>query len=324
MASPPFNISQATPGDSDIVSQYPSNERTNRDVIESWLLVNHNNLGQHKYVELPYTALVDTPAGQANVTTLYADQYGALHILKGTVDEYASVPPGSIIYMVTTDNTTLYNGYLWPNGAAVSRATFADLFSKIGTQFGIGDGSTTFNLPDIRGRILAATNTLGGTSDTNRISSGSIDGTTQGSAGGTQSYTLLGTNLPVLAPWTISSSGSVSGTVGIDGLHSHIGTTDAGSPAAHTHNEQQPTSKARGTQGGADFSTWSGDQTVTTGPENSSLSHTHSFTTAAAGSHNHAWSGSISVTSLVNGNGSNGIAFSKLGPMIIVRAMIKY
>ncbi len=45
------------------------------------------------------------------------------------------------------------NGYLVEDGSAVSRATYADLFAAIGTTYGAGDGSTTFNLPDSRGRV---------------------------------------------------------------------------------------------------------------------------------------------------------------------------
>lgn len=43
-------------------------------------------------------------------------------------------------------------GWLPCNGAAVNRTTFAALFAVIGTTFGVGDGSTTFNVPDLRGR----------------------------------------------------------------------------------------------------------------------------------------------------------------------------
>ena len=45
-------------------------------------------------------------------------------------------------------------GWLKANGAAVSRATYANLFAKTGTSFGVGDGSTTFNLPDLRGEFV--------------------------------------------------------------------------------------------------------------------------------------------------------------------------
>lgn len=45
-------------------------------------------------------------------------------------------------------------GWLKANGAAVSRTTYAALFAVIGTTYGAGDGSTTFNLPDLRGEFL--------------------------------------------------------------------------------------------------------------------------------------------------------------------------
>lgn len=48
------------------------------------------------------------------------------------------------------------------NGAAVSRTTYAVLFAKIGTAYGAGDGSTTFNVPDIRGRTLIGAGTGSG------------------------------------------------------------------------------------------------------------------------------------------------------------------
>jgi len=46
------------------------------------------------------------------------------------------------------------SGWLLCNGAAVSRTTYADLFAAVGTTYGVGDGSTTFNLPDLRGRMV--------------------------------------------------------------------------------------------------------------------------------------------------------------------------
>ncbi len=49
---------------------------------------------------------------------------------------------------------TAPNGYLPADGAAVSRATYANLFAKIGVTFGAGDGITTFNLPDVRGEFV--------------------------------------------------------------------------------------------------------------------------------------------------------------------------
>ena len=50
--------------------------------------------------------------------------------------------------------TSVPTGYLLCNGAAVSRTNYANLFAAIGTLYGAGDGSTTFNLPDARDRVL--------------------------------------------------------------------------------------------------------------------------------------------------------------------------
>lgn len=58
----------------------------------------------------------------------------------------AGVPAGSI---VTYGNAAPPTGFLLADGSAVSRTTYADLFAIIGTTFGVGDGSTTFNLPNI-------------------------------------------------------------------------------------------------------------------------------------------------------------------------------
>jgi len=58
------------------------------------------------------------------------------------------VPSGTVIYVAMSTAPT---GYIKANGANVSRSTYANLFSAIGTTFGAGDGSTTFTLPDMRG-----------------------------------------------------------------------------------------------------------------------------------------------------------------------------
>jgi microcystin-dependent protein len=63
----------------------------------------------------------------------------------------AGVPAGSVIW---TAGTSAPTGYLKANGAAVSRSTYAALFGVIGTLYGSGDGSTTFNLPDLRGEFI--------------------------------------------------------------------------------------------------------------------------------------------------------------------------
>ena len=70
------------------------------------------------------------------------------------------VPTGAIMPFAMNSAPS---GWLAANGAAVSRATFSTLFVAIGTTYGTGDGSTTFNLPDLRGYFVrgAGTNTDG-------------------------------------------------------------------------------------------------------------------------------------------------------------------
>ncbi|WP_293788399.1 phage tail protein [uncultured Pedobacter sp.] len=68
------------------------------------------------------------------------------------LQEYKNLDPVGV-YKYSATNTL--NGYLKCDGSAVSRSGYSALFSLIGTAFGSGDGSTTFNLPDLRGRIYA-------------------------------------------------------------------------------------------------------------------------------------------------------------------------
>ena len=79
------------------------------------------------------------------------------------------------------------SGWLLCYGQAVSRTTYATLFTAIGTVHGIGDGSTTFNLPDLRGRTLFGKDDMGGSGASRLTTAGSsVDGTTLGASGGSQ------------------------------------------------------------------------------------------------------------------------------------------
>jgi phage-related tail fiber protein len=61
------------------------------------------------------------------------------------------VPAGTVIPYGSTSAPYVY---IKCNGAAISRTVYADLFAAIGTNFGGGDGSTTFNVPDLRGEFI--------------------------------------------------------------------------------------------------------------------------------------------------------------------------
>ena len=72
-------------------------------------------------------------------------------------EHYDEIVPIGVIF--DYGGTSAPTGFLLCDGSAVSRTTYADLFAIIGTSFGAGDGSTTFNLPDARGRVMIGVGT---------------------------------------------------------------------------------------------------------------------------------------------------------------------
>ena len=102
--------------------------------------------------------------------------------------------------------TTVPNSaFAFPIGQAISRTTYSALFDIMGTTYGVGDGSTTFNLPDKTGRVSAMKEA---TATRLTTAGGGVDGATMGSASGQQTKTLITDNLP---PYTPSGTISVSG-----------------------------------------------------------------------------------------------------------------
>ena len=102
---------------------------------------------------------------------------------------------------------TVPKGYLLCFGQAISRTAYAGLFAVLGTTYGAGDGSTTFNLPDLRGLVVAGKDDMGG-SNAGRLSS-QIASTTLGASGGTQQE-----SASVFGSASVSVGVTVSGTLG--------------------------------------------------------------------------------------------------------------
>jgi len=116
-----------------------------------------------------------------------------------------SVPIGGVLYYATN---ILPDGYLECDGSAVSRTTYADLFAVLGTRYGIGNGSTTFNLPDLRGEFIR------GYDNSRGVDTGRVIGTWQkGSfiAGG------AGPNMDSVIPFVVASTGTLMPTL-VNGL----------------------------------------------------------------------------------------------------------
>lgn len=130
---------------------------------------------------------------------------GAIILTKlATAVQQALVPVGAIIPYggATAPNA----GFLLCDGSAVSRSTYADLFAVLGTAFGVGDGSTTFNVPDMRGRVAVGIDNLGG-SAANRIQRSTTINTTSGSANAT-----VGTTANMAVGMKITSANVPAGT----------------------------------------------------------------------------------------------------------------
>jgi microcystin-dependent protein len=148
----------------------------------------------------------------------YNNSDGAFY-LQGFVGNPYNVPLGAgFDYWAPTAPNSCF---AFPYGQAISRVTYANLFALFGTTYGTGDGSTTFNLPDKRGRISVALDTMGGNASGRVTSaSGGIDGTAIGAAGGIQAYTMQRSDMPNVAP-TFTGINALINVTGSDG-HSYV------------------------------------------------------------------------------------------------------
>lgn len=146
-------------------------------------------------VELPAGVLV---AGTPYTATYYTTNSGEW-ILHGFYGNPYGVPIGGLL--TYTANGVPNSSFVQPYGQAISRTTYSTYFSLVGTTFGSGDGSTTFNVVDLRGFLVGFQDNMGG-SAANRITfalSG-VNGAVIGAAGGAETVTIAQANLPNISP----------------------------------------------------------------------------------------------------------------------------
>lgn len=143
------------------------------------------------------------------------------------VAKSGGVPSGS---MTAFGGTSAPSGWLMCDGSAVSRTTYASLWTAIGTTFGAGDGSSTFNIPDLRGRVIAGQDDMGGSAASRLTTAGSgVDGATLGAVGGSQSMQSHHHAVPAYSVGGSDGDG-ISGAGGGASVYSFdSGTTGAGS-----------------------------------------------------------------------------------------------
>lgn len=174
------------------------------------------------------TFAVTDPTADRTIT--FPDASGTVAL---SADVSSAVPAGTVL---VTARSSAPTGYLLCDGASVSRSTYSDLFSAIGTTYGSVD-SNTFNVPDLRGRVVAGRDDMGG-SAANRITSNqsnsddAITGTTLGDTGGDEVQDLQETHLPAHthSVSSISIRGNSplhDGSVVVNGLR-QVSVSDAG------------------------------------------------------------------------------------------------
>lgn len=201
--------------------------------------------------------------------------------------------------IVVWTSNSISSGYLLCNGQAVSRTTYANLYKIIGTTYGSGDGSTTFNLPNMQDRVVI------GSSASNAL----------GSTGGKSTAALTVANLPSHN----HSIPALSGTAASAGAHQHyVDPVNSAARAITLGNKNNNVTNV-GTGGRYDqnwgfmgagggngwYPNWNKGRTQKTA---SSGAHTHSVTTTAS----------------TTGSTGSGSAFSVQNSYITENYIIKY
>jgi microcystin-dependent protein len=190
-------------------------------------------------------------------------QQGAVMIVVGSIGGGEAHPVGALLSYA---GAAAPAGWLLCDGAAVSRSTYAALFAVLGTTYGVGDGSTTFNVPDLR----------------NRVPVGSGSTYTRAQTGGAATVTLSSSQMP-------SHSHSFSDSTDSAGSHGHSGSADSG--GSHAHSYTAAFSRSDLVAGAMTNGATAGGSTT-----GSAGAHAHSVTINSGGSHTHTLSGSTAST----------------------------
>jgi microcystin-dependent protein len=213
-----------------------------------------------------------------------------------------SMPIGTIVQTARINAPT---GWLLCEGQAVSRTEYVRLFNAIGTLYGSGDGTTTFNLPNLANRVP--------------VGKGSGTFATLGSTGGSETHELTQSEMPRHTHVQDSHNHTQNS-------HNHTQNSHNHSQNAHSHlsvinlglvNVRSPGSNTYNSDGGADKSGGIASTTAT----NNATTATNNATTAT----NNA---TTAVNQFTGGSGtaqsaSNGVAHNNLQPYIVMNYMIK-
>jgi microcystin-dependent protein len=167
--------------------------------------------------------------------------------LLAVISSIAATPPGTLTFFagdVTIPGPP--TGWLLCDGSAVSRTTYSALFALLGVTYGSGNGTTTFNVPDFRGRVAMGLDNMGGSS-ANRVTASAAD--TLGGTLGAETHTLILNEMPSHTHTYTdqyvagTSGGSFVGpttTNSTSTLDQQTGRTTGSAGAGAAHNNVQP------------------------------------------------------------------------------------
>ena len=194
-------------------------------------------------------------------------------------------------------------GWLLCYGQDVSRATYSALFTAIGTTYGVGDGATTFALPDMRGRAAFGKDNMGGSTASRVTNANSgIVGTTLGAAGGDERLHSHGHSASSSSTESLTASSTFTGSA--MGTHTHTWSSTGATKGLEVGG------------GAVGFAGGGGDTSATITGSNSATS-----AGTPAGTVSTTIGGTIATTTTVSSNGSG--AAQNMPPAVILNYIIK-
>ena len=232
-------------------------------------------------IKLPVATQANVETAYSGAGLIYYDSVNAvIRVHDGT--SWSSLGGSSSIDMPTGSiqpwlGASTPSGWLVCAGQAVSRSTYSSLFSVVSTRFGTGDGSTTFNVPDLQGyQIVGAADLLGSVDNTTTFRQGSVDAHSVAAHVGTaaeHSHSLTYTAFTELEH-DYSHTHSATASDGAITFAGHTFSTTSNGGQTHDHT--------------ASVATGAGFGAVVTGSTRASTAHTHAAPAVGSGVHSHS------------------------------------
>lgn len=209
MASPPFSIAETTPGDDDVVLLFPALERTFRDVVESWLLIEHDTYGHHKLPSLTSTER-DADTNWSVGALIYNETLKTLQFATGADPE--------VWHTVGFDTGTrvLFQQTNAPTGwTKESSSTYNDVMMRFTTGAVATGGS-------VAASAAFVSQAVSGTVDAHTLTTAEMPAHTHAAAAGNFYQTVAGTGPAAIGSGTGTMySSNLTGSTGGGGSHTH-------------------------------------------------------------------------------------------------------